>query len=140
VKQHPFLKKLLSFIANMFIISYQNYFLRHPEKRSAMNEKRKEERILKQTKAEVHYGDGMTFSTSIDISSAGIFISTPEPLTTGEKIKLAIQTSDGNFIKVDGIVRWNNCEGEYNYDRLGMGVEFIAIPPDELKKINALLN
>ena len=69
-----------------------------------MSEKRKEERILKQIKAEVHYGKGMTFSTSIDISSSGIFISTPEPLTAGDNIKLSIQSGDGNFIDVDGIV------------------------------------
>ncbi|PKM83526.1 MAG: hypothetical protein CVU88_02480, partial [Firmicutes bacterium HGW-Firmicutes-13] len=44
-----------------------------------MDDKRKSGRIKKSIKCEV-YSDGLTFSSTIDISDGGMFISTPEPL------------------------------------------------------------
>lgn len=102
-----------------------------------MDNKRKDERVGKQTRAEVHTKDGMTFSSSIDLSSGGIFISTPEPLKEGEKIELVINCSATESVEVSGTIRWNRDEdGE---TRAGMGIQFSEMSNDDQKKIEKLL-
>lgn len=110
-----------------------------------MSENRKFERVSKQIKAEVHQPDGMTFSTSIDISIAGIFISTPEPHEPGTELNLALKTGDTDFINIKGIVRWikdelDNDDNEQKTNTLGMGIEFVGVNPVDMKKIEQLLN
>lgn len=91
-----------------------------------MKEKRKHSRIAKKVKSEVHTDDGMTFSTSDDLSYGGIFISTPEPVKIGSEIRLSILTPDEENIEIKGVVRWMS-EGDGSDSRNGMGIEFIDI-------------
>jgi Tfp pilus assembly protein PilZ len=105
-----------------------------------MSENRKQARTSKELKAEIHTNDGMTFSTSVDISIAGVFISTPEPHKPGTEMSLRIKTDDSEFIDIKGVVRWNKDDGEDSSEKLGMGIEFIGITPPDMEKINLLLN
>jgi uncharacterized protein (TIGR02266 family) len=91
-----------------------------------MKEKRKHSRVPKKIKSEVHSNDGMTFSTSEDLSYGGIFISTPEPVEIGSEIQLSISTPDEENIEIKGIVRWMS-EGDGKDSKCGMGIEFIDI-------------
>jgi Tfp pilus assembly protein PilZ len=91
-----------------------------------MNEKRKHTRIVKKIKSEVHSPNGMTFSTSQDLSYGGIFISTPEPVKIGSEIQLSIITPNEQNINIKGIVRWLS-EGDGKDTKCGMGIEFIDI-------------
>ncbi len=94
-----------------------------------MDDKRKNKRVKKVLKSEVHSDEAMTFSSSVDISKGGIFISTPEPIGSGSEINLSIQVPGGKVIDIKGIVKWvrnDDKEGE----RAGMGIEFTDVNPD----------
>ncbi len=97
-----------------------------------MDEKRKEERFARNIKSEVHSQDGLTFSTSADLSQGGMFISTPEPLKEGAEISLRMYIP-GNEEPVDikGRVRWIR-EDDDESRKSGMGIEFIGMSPEEM--------
>ena len=90
-----------------------------------MSEKRNSARVLKKVKSEVHTTDGMTFSTSADLSQGGIFISTPEPIIVGSKVELSLYIpGKEDSINIKGVVRWMR-EDDNNEEKAGMGIEFI---------------
>jgi uncharacterized protein (TIGR02266 family) len=99
-----------------------------------MTDKRKSKRIKKKVKSEVHSDEGMTFSTTVDISMGGIFISTPEPLDIGSLINISLHLPEKKCIDIRGIVKWvrNN---ENDEERSGMGIEFIEYDESILEKI-----
>jgi hypothetical protein len=101
-----------------------------------MSEKRKESRVLKTIRAEVHTGDGMTFSSSVDISTKGIFISTPEPIAPKTEITLNIQLTQTDTIMIKGLVRWNRDENDSA--KAGVGIEFIDVSEVALNIIKNL--
>lgn len=101
-----------------------------------MENKRKHERKQTKIKAEVHTESNMTFSTSADISTDGIFITTPEPIKVGETVTLELKIND-EFIEVSGKVKWNRDEKDEEV-KAGMGLEFIGIDPKDMEKINKL--
>ncbi len=98
-----------------------------------MNEKRNETRIPKKLKAEVHTEDGLTYSTSADISEKGIFITTPEPSPIGQKLKLEI-IAGNDTIPVTAVVKWIRDEIDENH-KAGMGIEFLDVNASDMKKI-----
>ena len=90
-----------------------------------MVEKRNSARIVTKVKSEVHSIDGMTFSTSADLSSGGIFISTPEPINIGSEVELSLYVPGKEEpFEIKGIVRWMR-EDENKKQKAGMGIEFI---------------
>ena len=98
--------------------------------------KRNAPRVHKQIRAEVHAPDGFTFSSSLDISEKGIFITTPEPIEPSTEVTLIISLTKSDSISVQGIVRWNRYErGD---QRAGMGVEFIDVSDVALNIIKNL--
>lgn len=99
-----------------------------------MEEKRGHVRISKKIKSEVHSTEGMTFSTSSDISSGGIFISTPEPVKVGSEVELLLHTSDNKEFALKGIVKWMQ-DNEVKGNRIGMGIEFVNITDEEAARI-----
>ncbi|MBN2041982.1 MAG: PilZ domain-containing protein [Spirochaetes bacterium] len=103
-----------------------------------MNEKRQSPRIEKKFKSEVHSQDGMTFSTTIDMSSGGIFISTPEPVEIGSEVNLSIKLSNKEEIEIKGIVRWMD-ESEMKHGKAGMGIEFVELNSEQKDKINNII-
>lgn len=90
-----------------------------------MSEKRSHQRVQKKIKSEVHSTDGMTFSTSLDVSNGGIFISTPEPLKVGEEVELILQIEEKESLSITGVVKW--IGDEVKGKKHGMGIEFIKL-------------
>lgn len=87
-------------------------------------DKRKFVRIKSKLKSEVHSESDMTFSTSSNFSEGGVFISTPEPLTRGSTVEMSFHLPEEKTVTVKGVVRWT-LENENEYQRAGMGIEFI---------------
>lgn len=103
-----------------------------------MKEKRKFARTKVDTKSEVHFDEGMTFSSSTDMSNGGLFISTPEPLSEGSEVSLSLQIPGEESVDIKGIVRWvRESDGEDS--RSGMGIEFVDISENDLENIKKVV-
>ncbi|MFA5517986.1 MAG: PilZ domain-containing protein [Spirochaetota bacterium] len=102
------------------------------------SDKRKEERVKKQIKSEVISEELISYSSTVDLSSGGIFISTPEPLKSGSEVKLSINSPEGENIEVKGLVRWLR-EDEVEDGKSGMGIEFINLSEIDKKKIENII-
>lgn len=103
-----------------------------------MNDKRKEERINKNIKSEVSADEHMTFSSSVDWSKGGVFISTPEPLGNGSEVTMTIRIGDGEELDVKGVVKWTRSE-ESESGRVGMGIEFTELDPEKAEMIGKII-
>jgi len=103
-----------------------------------MSEKRKEERIIKTVRSEVRSDEALTFSSTVDMSRGGIFISTPEPLGNGTSVELSIILPGGEEVTVQGTVKWVREDGSTS-QRAGMGIEFGDMDEDTKSKIGDLL-
>lgn len=102
------------------------------------SDKRKEERVKKQIKSEVTSDELISYSSTVDLSSGGIFISTPEPLKSGSEVTLSIKSPEGESIEVKGLVRWLR-EDEVADGKTGMGIEFVNISDTDKKKIEKII-
>jgi len=102
-----------------------------------MDDKRKQGRIPAEIKAEVTAEEGFTFSTTVNISDGGVFISTPEPYGPGTELSLDITINKEEF-QMKGIVKWIR-EDESETDRSGMGVQFLDIDDESIKKLKSLI-
>ena len=101
-----------------------------------MENKRKFDRVKKSIKCEVH-SEGMTYSTTIDVSEGGLFIATPEPLGQGTEITLFLYIGDGDPVEARARVKW--VRNEEDEDRKsGMGVEFLNEEGDVIDVIKKL--
>ncbi|MCP4134034.1 MAG: PilZ domain-containing protein [bacterium] len=87
-----------------------------------MENKRNSERLTKNVKCEVHSTE-MTFSSTIDVSDGGLFISTPEPLKEGTEIDLILHIPGEGTTEIKGTVKWAR-EDETEDLKSGMGIEF----------------
>jgi len=103
-----------------------------------MENRRKHDRIGKEVKSEVHTDEGMTFSTSQDLSQGGIYISTPEPVEAGSPVDLTLDIKGEEPVHVKGIVRWIKSE-EDTSKKAGMGIEFIDISDSQLMIIKKII-
>lgn len=103
-----------------------------------MEDKRKYQRVETNLKSEVHSEEGMTYSTSSDMSRGGIFIMTPEPLHTGSEVALRLRLPGQKEVEIRGVVRWiqdGNNEGE----KSGMGIEFTDDNGDTISDLSGVL-
>lgn len=103
-----------------------------------MTDKRKEERISKNIKSEVQSEESMTYSTSVDWSSGGVFISTPEPLHNGSEVSMSIKVNDEVELEVKGTVKWVRSE-ESPDGRAGMGIQFKDLDLEKEEIISRLI-
>lgn len=103
-----------------------------------MSEKRKEERVKKSLRSEVRSEDALTFSSAVDMSRGGIFISTPEPLDNGTNVELSIMIPGGDEVTIQGVVKWVRPDGTGNV-RAGMGIEFINLDDKTRAKLGELM-
>ena len=104
-----------------------------------MNEHRKSPRINKKIKSEVVSDDHVSFSSSVDLSHGGIFISTPEPLGDGSNVKLTIVIPGNEEVEVQGIVKWVRRD-ESDRGKAGMGIEFVNVSKETSKKLESLIS
>jgi len=103
-----------------------------------MTDKRKEERVKKSIRSEVRSDDALTFSSTVDVSKGGIFISTPEPLGNGSKVELSITIPGDGEVNIHGLVKWMR-EDEVSGCRAGMGIEFQNIDEPTKQKLEKLI-
>ena len=82
---------------------------------------------------EVKYeGPGVRAETRIsDISGTGVFIDAMTPIPVGAVLKLAFTLPNGRSIEVDGRVA-------HSQPRIGMGVEFINLKPEDAQSISEI--
>ena len=76
----------------------------------------------------------LTYSSTQDLSSGGLFISTPDPVPPGSEVTLSIKLPDGEHLSLKGVVRWTKDEGRDD-SKAGMGIEFVDLTEDDRKKI-----
>ena len=83
---------------------------------------------------EVKYeGAGVRAETRIsDISNVGVFIDAITPLPVGAVLDLTFTLPNGRFIEVEGRVA-------HSQPRIGMGVEFINLKPEDARIISEIL-
>jgi|SRR5688572_17742526 len=76
-----------------------------------------------------------------NISSGGIFIATHRVKNVGDHIEFSINLPDegGDPITGVGEVRWLRVYSEQSNVEPGMGLKFIEIAPDAVKRIEAFL-
>jgi len=103
-----------------------------------MSYKRKSERIKKGIKSEVFAEEHVTFSSTVDLSKGGIFISTPEPLAIGSEVSMSIHMPGHGELEVKGIVKWVRTD-ESESEKAGMGIEFMNVDSDLKKKLDELV-
>ena len=97
------------------------------------NERRRSTREVLFT--EVSYeGAGIRAETRIsDINLSGVFIDALSPLPEGAAVKLAFTLPGGQRIAIEGVV-------VQSQPRIGMGVAFTNLTPDEAKLIQEAVN
>ncbi len=103
-----------------------------------MDEKRKHPRIKKKIRSEIHSADGLTFSTSTDLSSGGIFITTPEPVRDGSQVDLCVYLPGREPVDLKGVIRWTRRD-ESGEQKTGMGIEFVNLSKKELEALKKAL-
>lgn len=83
---------------------------------------------------EVKYeGPGVRAETRIsDISTTGVFVDAMSPLPVGSSVKLTFRLPTGRVIEAEGIVKQSQ-------PRIGMGVEFTAITPEDRDHIREII-
>lgn len=82
---------------------------------------------------EVKYeGPGVRAETRIsDISKVGVFIDAMTPIPVGVVLRLTFTLPNGRLIEVDGRVA-------HSQPRIGMGVEFINLKPEDAQTISEI--
>lgn len=103
-----------------------------------MADKRKNERVKKDVKSEIYAEEHASFSSSVDLSKGGIFISTPEPLSSGSEVNMTIHMPGHGEIEIKGIVKWVRAE-ETGSSKAGMGIEFVNVDSGLKKKLDELV-
>ena len=103
-----------------------------------MPDKRKSERIEKGVKSEVYAEEHASFSSSVDLSKGGMFISTPEPLSNGSEVSMSIHMPGHGEVEIKGVVKWVRAD-ETATEKAGMGIEFINVDGELKKKLDDLV-
>lgn len=82
---------------------------------------------------EVKYeGAGVRAETRIsDISETGVFVDAMTPVPEGALLRLTFTLPNGSLIEVDGRVA-------HSQPRIGMGIEFINLKPEDARSISAI--
>jgi type IV pilus assembly protein PilZ len=103
--------------------------------RAARQEQRKGERVV--VEVDVGLLSDSNFYTGLaeDVSSGGVFVSTPSPLPAGTSVTLFFVLGGGRSLKAEGVVRW--LRAPETGGTPGMGVAFTQLGDDERKAIEA---
>ncbi len=81
---------------------------------------------------QVEHEGGVFIGFSKDISSRGMFIETANSLPPGSALHIRFNVDNGPICRVTGEVR-------YEVKRLGIGVHFTQISPEDQKRIDAFV-
>jgi uncharacterized protein (TIGR02266 family) len=71
-----------------------------------------------------------------NVSVGGIFVGTPEEFELGTLVHVVCELPGGDVVEADGMVTWSRpaLPGR----AAGVGVEFIALSPDDRKRLEAV--
>lgn len=72
-----------------------------------------------------------------DLSEGGLFIATHEFRPVGEIIDLTFQLPCGHTVRTSGVVRWQRVSPSEEDEVPGIGVEFLALSPDDTAAIKS---
>ena len=110
------------------------------------DDRRREPRVPTRIQVDCTAASTFLFAYITDISSLGIFITTPESQDPGTRITLrfnppdevrgSVSNPDAPF-ELDGVVRWRSSAGAHEP---GMGIEFIAIAEETRNRLLELIN
>jgi type IV pilus assembly protein PilZ len=78
-------------------------------------------------------------SLMTNMSRGGLFISTPEPLPLGTRLRVQLRIEESNdVIDLPAVVASRNSGPGLMSEELGMGVKFVQLSPDEEKALDNL--
>ncbi len=79
-----------------------------------------------------------TYSYMMNLSSGGLFIKTDKPLLIDAELEMSIQMPDDpEILHIRGRVVWTKPQA--HAFPAGMGIQFIGLPPEYLKKIQSFV-
>jgi c-di-GMP-binding flagellar brake protein YcgR len=79
---------------------------------------------------QVEHEGGVFIGFTRDISVGGMFIETKETVAAGSKLKLRFNLGDGGPVVIA------TGEARYTVPKLGIGVQFLALSPDDQRRID----
>jgi c-di-GMP-binding flagellar brake protein YcgR len=82
---------------------------------------------------QVEHAGGVLIGFSRDIGVGGMFVETSEPLPTGSLLRLRFHLDDGGTIVIA------TAEVMYTVTKLGMGVRFLELSPEDRNRIDVLV-
>jgi uncharacterized protein (TIGR02266 family) len=111
--------------------------LAESERRGAAGreEQRKDERVVLEVDVGLLSDSNFYTGLAEDVSSGGVFVSTPTPLAQGTHVTLFFVLGGGQTLKAEGTVRWLRTAETQGTP--GMGVAFTHLGEDERKAIEA---
>ena len=95
------------------------------------DERRKHPRVRLATQVQCETAMLLTYSR--DVSEGGMFIETDTPLPPGSILTLRFNLDDKVSVMAKGVVT-------YQIRKFGMGVQFIEVPPEDKKQIEAYVD
>ncbi len=103
-------------------------------------EKREAPRTMIRIQVNCECDDAFIYDYSYDMSEGGIFLSTSEPRSVGDRIKLGFILPEVlEEIEVTGEVTWVNPPGSQDLPP-GMGIKFLELPEDKKELIQEVIN
>jgi uncharacterized protein (TIGR02266 family) len=97
-------------------------------------EQRRDDRVVLEVDVGLLSDSNFYTGLAEDVSSGGVFVSTPSPLSPGTVVTLFFVLGAGRTVKAEGTVRWLRAPGA---GTPGMGVAFTQLGDDERAAIEA---
>lgn len=112
------------------------------DRRADDQDRRKSHRILVDLEVDYQCEDTFLFAYITDMSAFGIFIRTNNPEPPGTRLNLRFRLPEGaETLALEGEVIWINPfrPGDFNNLNPGMGVKFVDLTPDLVKRLMDLI-
>ncbi len=109
-----------------------------------LDDRRRQIRITKKFKVSYRSAKAFVNSYLFNLSVGGLFVKTDAPLEPGEKLYLQVFLPDGgDALEVMGEVTWSHEEEKEVSGKTfppGMGVKFVDLSTDDIKRIISVLS
>ncbi len=121
----------------------KDYLSQSLHESSPGTDRRGDLRVPVSMRVRYHTGNVFTNNYISNLSSGGVFISTPKPLPLDTKVKLQLIFEDRNIeIDIEGKVVWENTQGRTFGDitKPGMGIKFTKVGKEAQEVIDDLVH